>query len=82
MQYDPIKKVLGHLFNKTPFLRVIFYKLLDILLLRTWHVKKEIRIWGKSHKGRQKSLMPVQVSGSIHFICQERIKTGRLKQWM
>jgi SAM-dependent methyltransferase len=43
MQYDPIKSFLGKLFNSKPFLRVLFYKLLDILLLRTWHIKKEIR---------------------------------------
>jgi len=47
MQYDPIKKSLGKIFNRTPFLRVLFYKLLDILLLRTWYVKKEIRKWAK-----------------------------------
>ena len=45
MQYDPIKKSLGKVFNKTPFLRRIFYKLLDLLLLRSWHVRKEIRQW-------------------------------------
>lgn len=43
MQYDPIKRSLGNVFNKTPFLRILFYKLLDILLLRAWHIKKEIR---------------------------------------
>ncbi|MBN1183289.1 MAG: class I SAM-dependent methyltransferase [Bacteroidales bacterium] len=43
MKYDPIKKSLGKVFNKKPFLRKLFYKLLDILLLRTWHVKKELR---------------------------------------
>ncbi len=43
MQYDPIKRSLGNIFNKTPFLRVLFYKLLDLLLLRAWHIKKEIR---------------------------------------
>ena len=45
MQYDPIKKSLGKVFNKTPFLRILFYKLLDLLLLRAWHVRKEIRLW-------------------------------------
>lgn len=50
MQYDPIKRSLGVAFNKTPGLRKIFYNLLDLLLLRTWHVKKEIRIWAKNHK--------------------------------
>jgi len=47
MQYDPIKRSLGALFNKTPFLRKVFYRMLDLLLLRTWHIKKELRIWAK-----------------------------------
>lgn len=47
MQYDPIKRSLGNIFNKTPFLRKLFYNLLDLLLLRTWHVHKELRQWAK-----------------------------------
>jgi SAM-dependent methyltransferase len=48
MQYDPIKHSLGKVFNKKPFLRKLFYRMLDLLLLRTWHIKKEIRLWSKS----------------------------------
>ena len=51
MKYDPIKKSLGTVFNKRPFLRKIFYRLLDLLLLRTWHIKKAIRKWKKKHQG-------------------------------
>jgi SAM-dependent methyltransferase len=43
MQYEPIKKSLGSIFNKSIILRKILYFLLDILLLRTWHVKKAIK---------------------------------------
>jgi SAM-dependent methyltransferase len=43
MKYDPIKKGLGHVFNRTPFLRKLFYRLLDMLLLRAWHIKRELR---------------------------------------
>jgi 2-polyprenyl-3-methyl-5-hydroxy-6-metoxy-1,4-benzoquinol methylase len=43
MKYDPIKQSLGSHFNRTPGWRKLFYRLLDILLLRTWHVKKSIR---------------------------------------
>ncbi len=50
MQYDPIKRVLGDVFNKTPFLRRVFFNLLDLLLLRTWHVHKELRNWAFSRK--------------------------------
>jgi SAM-dependent methyltransferase len=43
MQYEPIKRSLGKVFTKSIFLRKIFYFLLDLLLLRAWHVKKAIR---------------------------------------
>ncbi len=43
MQYDPIKRSLGNVFNKNPFLRKVFYRLLDLLLLRAWHVHKELK---------------------------------------
>lgn len=43
MQYDPIKRSLGKVFNQTPALRVLFYKLLDLLLLRAWHIRKELK---------------------------------------
>ena len=45
MQYDPIKRSLGSVFNRTPFLRKVFYRLLDLLLLRSWHVRRELRKW-------------------------------------
>jgi 2-polyprenyl-3-methyl-5-hydroxy-6-metoxy-1,4-benzoquinol methylase len=49
MQYDPIKRSLGRVFNRIPLLRRIFYILLDLLLLRAWHIKKAIRQWKKGH---------------------------------
>ena len=45
MHYDPIKSQLGNLFNRSPFLRKLFYNLLDLLLLRSWHVKKALRAY-------------------------------------
>ncbi len=54
MQYDPIKRSLGKVFNSTPFLRKLFYFLLDLLLLRSWHVRKDLRAWAKSKSGRGK----------------------------
>lgn len=50
MKYDPIKYSLGKIFNKNPFLRKIFYRLLDLLLLRAWHIKKQICAWKKDYK--------------------------------
>jgi 2-polyprenyl-3-methyl-5-hydroxy-6-metoxy-1,4-benzoquinol methylase len=56
MQYDPIKRSLGKVFNRSPFLRKLFYRLLDLLLLRTWHIKKDIRTWAKGRTGETKIL--------------------------
>ncbi|TKG93562.1 class I SAM-dependent methyltransferase [Puteibacter caeruleilacunae] len=50
MQYDPIKRSLGKVFNQSPFLRKVFYSLLDLLLLRTWHIKKELKSFAASRQ--------------------------------
>lgn len=50
MQYDPIKRSLGNVFNKSVFLRKLFYWLLDLLLLRSWHIHKEIKDWAKTSR--------------------------------
>ncbi len=44
MKYEPIKHSIGKVFNNNPWLRKLLYRLLDILLLRTWHIKKEMRL--------------------------------------
>ena len=45
MQYDPIKRSLGNVFNRSAGLRKLFYSLLDLLLLRAWHIHKELKSW-------------------------------------
>lgn len=57
MHYDPIKRTLGSFFNRTPWLRVLFYKMLDVLLLRSWHIRKELRRWDASRGGRPASIL-------------------------
>ncbi|WP_430815618.1 class I SAM-dependent methyltransferase [Carboxylicivirga sp. RSCT41] len=50
MQYDPIKRSLGKVFNQTPALRIFFYRLLDLLLLRAWYIRRELRIIARQKK--------------------------------
>ncbi len=52
MQYDPVKRRLGVVFNRTPFLRKCFYGLLDLLLLRAWHIQRELRKWSDGKQDR------------------------------
>lgn len=57
MRYDPIKRTLGNLFNKATSLRVLFYKLLDILLLRSWHIRRALRIWRKERNDKPADIL-------------------------
>jgi SAM-dependent methyltransferase len=52
MQYDPIKKRVSRFFLGAVFMRKIFYVLLDLLLLRTWHIRKELRKIVKKYPGQ------------------------------
>lgn len=45
MQYANLKSSLGNLISKHPVFRVIIYKILDLLILRSWHIKREISRW-------------------------------------
>ena len=51
MQYDPIKKGLGAFFNRSLSLRILFYNLLNLLLLRAWHINKELKKYRKENAG-------------------------------
>jgi SAM-dependent methyltransferase len=52
MRYDPIKKGVGRFFSGPVFMRKLFFLLLDLLLLRTWHVKKALRKIALKYPGR------------------------------
>ena len=65
MHYDPIKRSLGSVFNSTPFLRKLFYFLLDVLLLRSWHIRSELK---KLNSGAVKQILDAgSGSDSIRF---------------
>ncbi len=72
MQYDPIKRSLGTVFNKNPFLRKLFYQLLDLLLLRAWHIRKELR--KRSHANPEVNVILDAGSGFGQY-------TYRMAQW-
>lgn len=47
MQYEPIKKSLGKFISGSLFMRKALYLFLDILLLRSWHVRKTLNKLGR-----------------------------------
>ena len=56
MKYDPVKSRLGKLVSRSVWLRKTFYTLLDILLLRTWHVKRALRKYALNNPGAENIL--------------------------
>ena len=74
MKYDPIKKSLGVVFNKKPFLRKLFYRLLDLLLLRTWHIKKAFKAWKKNYKEGAQILDAGSGFGQYSFYMSKKSK--------
>ena len=79
MQYDPIKRKLGVVFNRSPFLRKLFYRLLDLLLLRSWHIRKEIKIWEKSISGKQNILDAGSGFGQYDYYLASRNKNWHVE---
>ena len=43
MYYDPIKNIFANTIRKFPSLRILFYKTLDLMFLRSWYVRRELR---------------------------------------
>lgn len=43
MYYDPVKDIFAAIIKKYPVLRIAFYKLLDLMFLRSWYVRRELR---------------------------------------
>jgi SAM-dependent methyltransferase len=78
MKYDPIKKNLGEVFNKRPFLRKLFYRLLDLLLLRTWHIKKAIRKWKRNYKDQASILDAGSGFGQYSYYLSKQSKNWKI----
>ena len=79
MQYDPVKRSLGNVFNKTPLLRKVFYKLLDILLLRAWYIKREIKkIYSKNRKAEANMLDAGSGFGQYSFFVSSYLRKAQV----
>lgn len=61
LEYDPIKRTLGAFFSKTTGLRILFYRMLDLLLLRSWYIHRELSIWAR---GKRQDVVDIFDAGS------------------
>lgn len=53
MKYSPIIKKIDDLFGHSTFGHFLLYSALNILLPRSWHLKRELMIWNRTHKDHQ-----------------------------
>jgi SAM-dependent methyltransferase len=50
VEYDPVKNILGRFVSRNTFYRWIFYKMMGLIFLREWYVKRKVReIYGVNH---------------------------------
>jgi SAM-dependent methyltransferase len=56
MHYDPIKNIFARWIKRFPFLRIWFYKMLDVMFLRSWYVRRELKKLRKEFGKRQISI--------------------------
>jgi len=79
MQYDPIKRKLGVVFNRTPAFRKLFYRMLDLLLLRSWHIRKVLRQIEKEKKAPLSVLDAGSGFGQYDYYMARRHKDWHIK---
>ena len=79
MQYDPIKRKLGVVFNSSPAMRKLFYLLLDLLLLRSWHIRKALRKWSAGVNGPQNILDAGSGFGQYEYYMAKKHRDWTIK---
>lgn len=79
MKYDPIKRKLGVFFNVTPSFRKLFYRLLDLLLLRSWHIRKALKAWEKTITGTQNILDAGSGFGQYEYYIGKKHRNWQIK---
>lgn len=57
MHYDPVKNVFAGVIRAIPALRVAFYKTLDLMFLRSWYVRRELKKLRKKFGSREISIL-------------------------
>ncbi len=78
MKYDPIKRVIGDVVRENVTLRKLFYKVLGLMFLREWHVKRELRQLLGSAKTPQKIYDAGCGFGQYSYFCASRFPTSTI----
>ncbi|MEX2117843.1 MAG: class I SAM-dependent methyltransferase [Bacteroidota bacterium] len=78
MRYDPIKNVLGEAVRSRPMFRRLLYRVLGLLFLREWHVKRALR--GIFARHPVKAMLDAGSGfGQYSYYCARRFKDVKIK---
>lgn len=78
MNYDPIKERVSAVFETTPALQKLFYRLLDLLLLRAWHIQRELKQWGTLNQGAKQILDAGSGFGQYTYFMARRFPDAQI----
>ena len=56
MQYDPIKNIFAGFIKIHPIFRILFFKILNLMFLRSWYVRRELKRIRKIFKEKEISI--------------------------
>jgi SAM-dependent methyltransferase len=78
MHYDPIKRILGRAVGRNLLARRLFYHMLDLLLLRTWHIRHELKKWAQNQQKETEVLDAGSGFGQYSWWITQKFKFWRI----
>lgn len=79
MHYDPIKNIFANIIRKSPFLRVLFYKVLDLMFLRSWYVRKELKNLRKRFENNEIAILDAGTGyGQYTYFMHKKLQPNRI----
>ena len=79
MYYDPVKNVFAGIIKKFPSLRILFYKTLNLMFLRSWYVRRELKKLRKKFGDREISIYDAGSGyGQYTYFMSEKLKPCKI----
>ncbi len=79
MLYDPVKNIFANLIRRFPILRILFYKILDLMFLRSWFVRRELRKLRKQFGNKEISIYDAGTGyGQYTYFMSEKLNPNKI----
>jgi 2-polyprenyl-3-methyl-5-hydroxy-6-metoxy-1,4-benzoquinol methylase len=79
MYYDPIKNIFANILRRFPILRILFYKVLDLMFLRSWYVRRALKEIRKLVSGKEISIYDAGTGfGQYAYFMVENLQPNKI----